>query len=119
MEDKLNIMTFDLNISLKNFELKSGQIDLKGFLNLKNHIAGSIQNICSFSYYVNFAGTIVDGFWIRGSINDVFNHKRFIQSLKYLQEKNRTTWFGHFTYTDKIDSFVFLAPEFELFEDEW
>ena len=46
MEDKLNIMTFDLNISLKNFELKSGQIDLKGFLNLKNHIAGSIQNIC-------------------------------------------------------------------------
>jgi len=118
MEDKLNIMTFDLKISLKDFELKSGQIDLKGFLNLNNHIADSIQNICNFSSYVNFAETIVDGFRIRGSINSVFNHKRFIQSLKYLQEKNRTTWSGHFTYTDKTDSFVFLAPEFELLEDE-
>ena len=116
MENKLNIMTFDLKISLKDFELKSGQIDLKGFLNLNNHIADSIQSKCSFSSYVNFAETMVDGFRIRGSINSVFNHKRFIQSLKYLQEKNRTTWSGHFTYTDKIDSFVFHAPEFEILE---
>ena len=107
-------MTFDLSIRFKEFELKSGLIDLKTFLKSNKHIADSIQNICSFSHYVNFAETIIDGFRICGSINSVFNYKRFIQSLKYLQEKNQTTWSGHFTYRDKINSFIFCAPKFEL-----
>ena len=107
-------MTFDLKISFEEFELKSGLIDLKTFLNLDTHFTDSIQNICSFSHYVNFAETIVDGFQICGSINKIFNHKRFIDSLKYIQEKNQTTWSGYFSYRDEIDSFVFYAPKFEL-----
>ena len=114
MKKQSNLMTFDLNINFRGFELKSGLVDLKTFLKLNKHITASIQNICSYSHYVNFAETIVDGFQIYGSINNVFNHKRFIQSLKYLQEKNQTTWSGYFTYRDKIDSFIFCAPRFEL-----
>ena len=107
-------MTFDLKISFKEFELKSGLIDLKTFLNLNTHITDSIQSICSFSHYVNFAETIIDGFQICGSINCIFKHNRFIYSLKHFQEKNQTTWSGYFSYRDKIDSFVFYAPKFEL-----
>ena len=107
-------MTFDLKVSFKEFELKSGLIDLKTFLNLNTYITDSIQNICSYSYYVNFAETIIDGFQICGSIDSIFNHKRFIGSLKYFQEKNQTTWSGYFLYRDKIDSFIFYAPKFEL-----
>ena len=107
-------MTFDLKVSFKEFELKSGLIDLKTFLNLNTHITDSIQNICSYSHYVNFAETIIDGFQICGSINSIFNHKRFIDSLKYFQEKKQATWSGYFSYQDKIDSFVFYAPKFEL-----
>ena len=107
-------MTFDLKISIKEFELKSGLIDLKTFLNLNTHINDSIQNICSFSHYVNFAETIIDGFQICGSINRIFNYKRFIDSLKYFQEKEQATWSGYFSYRDKIDSFIFCAPKFEL-----
>ena len=107
-------MTFDLKISFKEFELKSGLIDLKTFLNLNTYITDSIQNICSYSHYVNFAETIIDGFQIYGSINRIFNHKRFINSLKHFQEKNQTTWSGYFSYRDKIDSFIFYAPKFEL-----
>ena len=107
-------MTFDLKISFKEFELKSGLIDLKTFMNLNTHITDSIQSICSYSHYVNFAETIIDGFQIYGSINRIFNHKRFIDSLKYFQEKKQTTWSGYFSYRDKIDSFVFYAPKFEL-----
>ena len=118
MKDEPNLMTFDLKINFENFELKSGQIDLKVFLKLNSHIVDSIQNICSFSHHVNFAETIVNGFLIRGSINSVFNHKRFIHSLQYLQEKNRTVWSGNFTYRDKIDSFVFFAPKFELIRNK-
>lgn len=107
-------MTFDLNINLKSFELKSGKIDIKNFLNLNNDIADSIKHLCSFSHYVNFAETIVEGMQICGKINHVFNHRRFAQSLKYLQEKNQTKWSGYFTYIDKIDSLTFHAPKFEL-----
>ena len=107
-------MTFDLRISFKEFELKSGLIDLKTFLNLNTHITDSIQNICSFSHYVNFAETIIDGFQICGSINSIFNYKRFIDSLNYFQEKNQTTWSGYSSYRDKIDSFIFYAPKFVL-----
>ena len=107
-------MTFDLKISFKEFELKSGLIDLKTFLNLNTYITDSIQNICSYSHYVNFAETIIDGFQICGSINRIFNHKRFIDSLKYFQEKNQTNLSGYFSYRDKMDSFVFYAPKFEL-----
>ena len=107
-------MTFDLSIRFKEFELKAGLIDLKTFLKLNEHIAYSIQSICTYSHYVNFAETIIDGFRIYGSIDRVFNHKRFIQSLKYFQEKNQSTWSGYFTYKDKIDSFIFYAPKFEL-----
>ena len=114
MVNKSNHMTFDLKISFKEFELKSGLIDLKTFLYLNTYITDSIQNICSYSHYVNFAETIIDGFQICGSINRIFNHKRFINSLKHFQEKNQTSWSGYFLYRDKIDSFVFHAPEFKL-----
>ena len=85
-------MTFDLKIRFKEFELKSGLIDLKTFLNLNTYITDSIQNICSYSHYVNFAETIIDGFQICGSINRIFNHKRFINSLKHFQEANILVW---------------------------
>lgn len=111
-------MTFDLKIRLKKIEFKSRQTDLKVFLKLNSHIVDSIQNICSFSHHVDFAEAKVDAFLIRGNINSVLNHKRFIQSLRYLQEKNRTIWSGYFTYRDKIDSFVFFAPKFELLKNK-
>ena len=114
MEKKSNLMTFDLKISLEEFELKSGLIDLKTFLNLNTQITNSIQGICSYSRYVNFAETIINGFQIYGSINRIFNHQRFIDSLKFLQDKNKTNWSGYFSYKDNIDSFVFYAPRFEL-----
>ena len=93
-------MTFDLEISLKEFELKSGTIELRKFLNLNQNIVGAIEHICSFQ--------------IKGSINSVLNHKRFIQSLKNFQEKNHSTWSGHFTYQDSKNSFIFYAPDFDL-----
>jgi len=114
MKKKLNVMTFDLEISLKEFELKSGTIELRKFLNLNQNIVGAIEHICSFSHYVNFAETIINGFQIKGSINSVLNHKRFIQSLKNFQEKNHSTWSGHFTYQDSKNSFIFYAPDFDL-----
>ena len=117
MNEKSNLMTFDLNINLKEFELKSGIIDIKEYLNLNEHISKSIINLCSFSHYVNFAETIVDGFQINGKLDIVFNHKRFIQSLKYLQEKNKSKWSGYFTYEDRVDSFIFYAPDFQLEEN--
>ena len=106
-------MTFDLEISLKEFELKSGTIELRKFLNLNRNIVGAIEHICSFSHYVNFAETIINGFQIKGNINSVLNHKRLIQSLKNFQEKNHSTWSGHFTYKDNKDSFIFYAPNFD------
>tara|TARA_B100000575_G_C22918273_1_gene532860 strand:- start:100 stop:456 length:357 start_codon:yes stop_codon:yes gene_type:complete len=114
MENNSNVMTFDLKISFEGFELKSGLINLKTFLNLNTQITNSIQNICSYSRYVNFAETIIHGFQICGSINRIFNHQRFIDSLKFFQEKNQTNWSGYFSYKDNIDSFVFYAPKFEL-----
>ncbi len=114
MKKKLNVMTFDLEISLKEFELKSGTIELRKFLNLNQNIICAIEHICSFSHYVNFAETIINGFQIKGSINSVLNHKRFIQSLKNFQEKNHSTWSGHFTYQDSINSFIFYAPNFDI-----
>tara|TARA_A100001015_G_C14792614_1_gene633677 strand:+ start:400 stop:759 length:360 start_codon:yes stop_codon:yes gene_type:complete len=112
MNEKSDLMTFDLKIDIKEFELKSGTIDLKKLLNTNNSIARSIEPICSFSHYVNFAETIINGFQINGSIKNVFNHKRFTQSLKYFQEKHHSTWSGQFTYNDRLDSFVFHAPDF-------
>lgn len=117
MKEKSNLMTFDLNISFKEFELKSGIIDIKEYLRLNKHISKSIINICSFSHYVNFAETIINGFQINGRIDTVFNHKRFIQSLKYFQEKNKSRWSGYFTYEDGVDSFIFCAPDFHLLEN--
>ena len=100
-KEKSTQMTFYLKINLKDFELKSGIIDLKKFLNLNNSIACSIEHICSFSNYVNFKETIINGFQINGSLNIVFNHEHFIQSLKYFQEKiNRP---GQVTSLTKIN----------------
>ena len=114
MQHPHDIMTFDLNINLKEFEVKAGLIDIKAFLNLNNHIAYSIKDICKFSHYVNFAETIVNGFQIFGETKRIFNHKRFTSSLEYFQEKHQTTWVGHFTYKDKVDSFIFYAPKFQI-----
>ena len=116
-KEKPKLMTFDLNINFEEFELKSGSIDLKKYLNLNKHISKSIINICSFLHYVNFAETIINGFQINGSLDTVFNYKRFIQSLKYFQEKNKSKWSGYFTYKDRIDSFIFHAPDFHLLEN--
>ena len=48
-KEKSTQMTFYLEINLEDFELKSGIIDLKKFLNLNNSIACSIEHICSFT----------------------------------------------------------------------
>ena len=106
-------MTFDLKISFKEFELKSGLIDLKTFLNLNTYITDSIQNICSYSHYVNFAETIIDGFQICGSINRIFNHKRFINSLKHFQEKIKHLGLV-ISYIEIKLIHMFHAPEFKL-----
>ena len=105
-------MTFDLRISFKEFELKSGLIDLKTFLNLNTHITDSIQNIWSFSHYVNFAETLLNGIQIEGKIETVFNHKRFIAALKKFQLVHESNWKGFFTYEDAKDNFIFKAPDF-------
>ena len=47
-------MTFDLKISFEDFRLKAGLVDLKTFLTLKTYITDLIQNIYSYSHYVNF-----------------------------------------------------------------
>ena len=79
IKEKSTQMTFYLKINLKDFQLKSGIIDLKKFLDSNNSIACSIECICSFSHYVNFAETIINSFKSMGvlilflTMNILFN----------------------------------------------
>ena len=106
-------MFFNLSISFENIEVKGVAINLKSFLYLNDKISTSIKNICEYESYVNFAETLLNGMQIKGTIQTVFNHKRFISSLKKFQTKHKSTWVGNFTYNDSKDHFIFRAPNFK------
>ena len=105
-------MSFHLSISFENIEMKGVTIDLKSFLFLNDRIINEIESLCRYNSYVNFAETLINGMKIEGEINTVFNHKRFIASLKKFQTIHNCYWEGFFTYRDKKDYFIFKAPNF-------
>jgi hypothetical protein len=92
--------------------VKGVKIDLKSFLFLNDRINDSIENLCQYNSYVNFAETLLCGMQIEGDIKTVFNCKRFITSLKRFQRIHRNSWEGFFTYKDKKNTFIFKAPNF-------
>jgi len=106
-------MSFHLSISFEDIEIKGIAINLKNFLYLNNKITAEIKNLCQYKSYVNFAETLLNGMQIKGKIQTVFNHKRFISSLKKFQLNHKSTWKGHFTYNDSHDHFIFKAPRFK------
>ena len=113
MTEQRQNMYFNLSISFENIEVKGVTIDLKKFLYLNNKISTKIRNICQYNSHVNFAETLLNGMQIKGTIQTVFNHKRFINSLKKFQSKHKSTWVGNFTYNDSKDHFIFRAPSFK------
>ena len=106
-------MSFHLSISFENIEVKGVAINLKKFLYLNNKISAEIKNLCQYESYVNFAETLLNGMQIIGEIQTVFNHKKFIISLKKFQLNHKSTWKGHFTYNDFYNHFIFKAPGFK------
>ena len=106
-------MSFHLSISFENIEIKGVTIDLKNFLFLNDRILNEIESLCKYNSYVNFAETLINGMQIEGEIDTVFNHKRFIASLKKFQSIHKSNWEGFFTYEDTKDYFVFKAPDFK------
>jgi len=105
-------MSFHLSISFENIEMKGVKIDLKNFLFLNDKILNEIESLCKYNSYVNFAETLINGMQIEGEIDTVFNHKRFIASLKKFQTIHKRSWEGFFTYKDTKDYFIFKAPNF-------
>ena len=106
-------MSFHLSISFENIEIKGVTIDLKNFLFLNDRMVNEIQSLCQYNSYVNFAETLINGMQIEGEINTVFNHKRFIASLKMFQTIHKYSWEGFFTYKDTKDFLIFKAPIFK------
>ena len=106
-------MSFHLNISFENIEVKGVTINLKKFLYLNDKISTKIKHLCQYKSYVNFAQTLLNGMQISGEIQTVFNHKRFISSLKTFQSNHNNTWKGYFTYSDSHNHFIFKAPRFK------
>ena len=106
-------MSFHLSISFENIEIKGVTIDLKNFLFLNDRMVNEIQSLCQYNSYVNFAETLLNGMQIKGKIQTVLNHKKFISSLKKFQLNHKSTWKGHFTYNDSHDHFIFKAPGFK------
>ncbi len=105
-------MSFHLSISFENIEMKGVTIDLKNFLFLNDRMFNEIESLCKYNSYVNFAETLINGMQIKGEIDTIFNHKRFIASLKKFQTIHKCSWEGFFTYKDTIDYFIFKAPNF-------
>ena len=110
---KKHNMSFHLSISFENIEVKGVAINLKKFLYLNKKIIAEIKNLCQYNSYVNFAETLLNGMQIKGKIQTVFNHKKFIISLKKFQLNHKSTWEGHFTYNDSYNHFIFKAPGFK------
>ena len=113
MTEKAHNMSFYLRISFEYVEVKGVTINLKKFLYLNDKISKEINNICRYESYVNFAETLLNGIQIKGEIPTVFNHKKFINSLKKFQSNYNSLWNGYFTYRDERDHFNFYAPKFE------
>ena len=113
MTKKKQTMLFHLNITFENIEVKEVSIDLKNFLFLNDRISNKIEGLCQYDSYVNFAETILNGMQIKGEIQTVFNHKRFITALKKFQLIHKSNWKGYFTYKDTKDYFIFRAPVFK------
>ena len=113
MTEKAHNMSFYLRISFEYVEVKGVTINLKKFLYLNDKMSKEINNICRYESYVNFAETLLNGIQIKGEIPTVFNHKRFINSLKKFQSNYNSLWNGYFIYRDKRDHFIFNAPKFE------
>ena len=113
MINKTHKMTFYLKISFDNIEVKGASINMKKFLYLNDKINNEIKNLCRYKSYVNFAETILNGLEIKGEIQTVFNHKRFISSLIEFQLIHKSYWKGYFLYKDSKDYFIFRAPKFK------
>ena len=113
MTNHIHNMTFYLKISFENVEVKGPSINLKKFLYLNDKISVEIKDLCLYKSYVNFAETILNGLEIKGEIQTVFNHKRFISSLKEFQLNHKSSWEGYFSYRDNKDYFIFRAPKFK------
>ena len=111
-----NNMSFQLKITFEDVEVKGVRINLKNFLFLNTRICKEIENLCEYNSYVNFAETLLNGMQIKGEIQNVFNHKKFIISLKKFQLIHKSSWKGYFTYKDTKDYFIFRAP---AFKKEW
>ena len=105
-------MSFQLEITFEDVEVKGVRINLKNFLFLNTRICKEIENLCEYNSYVNFAETLLNGMQIEGKIETVFNHKRFIAALKKFQLVHESRWKGFFTYEDAKDNFIFKAPDF-------
>ena len=105
-------MSFQLGMTFEDVEVKAVRIDLKNFLFLNARICKEIEDLCQYNSYVNFAETLLNGIQIEGKIETVFNHKRFIASLKKFQLVHESIWKGFFTYRDAKDNFIFKAPDF-------
>ena len=113
MTNQKHNMIFHLKISFENIEVKGSSINLKKFLYLNDKISNEIKHLCQYKSYVNFAETILNGLEIKGEIQAVFNHKRFISSLKKFQLQHKSSWKGYFSYKDSRDYFIFRAPKFK------
>ena len=113
MTNQTHTMIFHLKISFENIEVKGSSINLKRFLYLNDKISSEIKNLCQYKSHVNFAETILNGLEIKGEIQAVFNHKRFISSLKKFQLNRKSSWKGYFSYKDNRDNFIFRAPKFK------
>ena len=113
MTNHIHNMTFYLKISFENIEVKGSSINLKKFLYLNDKISAEIKDLCQYKSYVNFAETILNGLEIKGEIQTVFNHKRFISSLREFQLNHKSSWEGYFSYKDNKDYFIFRAPKFK------
>ena len=109
-------MLFHLNITFENIEVKGITINLKNFLFLNEKTSNIIEGLCQYDSYVNFAETLLNGMQIKGEIQTVFNHKKFIIALKKFQLIHKSSWKGYFTYKDTKDYFIFRAP---AFKKEW
>ena len=105
-------MSFQLEITFEDVEVKGVRINLKNFLFLNTRICKEIENLCEYNSYVNFVETLLNGMQIEGKIETVFNHKRFIAALKKFQLVHESNWKGFFTYEDAKDNFIFKAPDF-------
>ena len=121
---------FDLSIKLPNIELKNPNITIQDFLDIDNKMAESLKHRFKASHRSNLFELIIKGeinemidatkFYNEADpkkLNEWFNVKVFIESLKKLQINHDIEWNGFIETIEPqtgIDrEYVYSAPEFE------